>query len=305
MENFVLSDIIPANVSIEKVSTTIPEHPDIHLSILRLDKIHPVVSGNKLFKLKYYLQAASETDHRTLLTFGGTYSNHLAATAYTTKITGLRLIACVRGEEGNRPSHTLEFCRANSAEIHFLDRALYRKMSENPDEDYLTERFGPHITVASGGLGIPGAIGAQEILNFIPEDCYSHICVPVGSATTLAGLLLGNRKEKILAFPALKGLNDTSDRIAQMKVVDTDNLTVFHDYHFGGFAKWNMELIYFLNRFYRVNRIPLDFVYTGKMVFAITDLITKGYFPAGSEILAIHTGGLQGNETLPKNLIAY
>lgn len=292
-------------VVIKKISPILPQRSDLHLYMLRLDALHPIVSGNKLFKLKYYLEEALQSTHRTLLTFGGAYSNHLAATAYAAREAGLRSIACVRGEEGRKPSHTLDFCRSQQMEIHFMERELYRQISETPHEDFLTSRFGPHITIPSGGFGVMGARGARDIADFIPENSFSHICVAVGTATTLAGLLMAGRKEKIIAFPALKGMTDIPERLRKLTVQNTIQPEVMQDYSFGGFGKWNMDLISYMNRFYKVNNIPLDFVYNAKMMFGITDLIRKGFFPPGSHILAIHTGGLQGNDSLPANLLAF
>lgn len=279
----------------------------IRLSVLRLDTIHPVISGNKLFKLKEYLKEACLTNHRTLLTFGGAFSNHLSATAYATKLAGIRSIGLVRGEESETNSHTIAFCKEQGMAIYFLDRKTFRQLSENPDESYLNKSFGPHLTVPSGGFGVKGAMGAADILRLIPRHQFTHLAVAVGSATTLAGLLMGSRQEKILAFPALKGLHDIPERLEKMGIPlsGIDKTIIIDKYHFGGFAKKNERLIQFLNNFYDENKISLDFVYTGKMMYGIEELISQRFIPSGSHILAIHTGGLQGNLSLPPATLHY
>lgn len=277
----------------------------ITLDILRLDKIHETVSGNKLFKLSEYLDEALRSDHKTMLTFGGFYSNHFTATAFACNLLGLKSIGIVRGNEAESTSTTITDCRNMGMEIHFLERADFKKISEKTTNEDLIIKFGKHTLVPLGGYGIKGAIGAAHITDFIPENKYTHICVAVGTATTLAGLLLNNRTEKIMAFPALKGLADIYERLYALGVTDTERLVVFPDFHFGGFAKKNPELLNFMNEFYHDHLIPLDFVYTGKMMFGIINLLHQNLFPHDARILAVHTGGLQGNRSLPEGTLCF
>lgn len=283
----------------------IGEKNGVNIDILRLDQIHPVVSGNKLFKLTRYLDEALTSTHKTLLTFGGAYSNHLHATAYACQILGLKCHGLVRGSAHEINSETISDCKKMGMKIHYIDRTTYRRIFEELHQEDLKKEYGDCTIVPSGGFGLKGADGASDIMKCIPPDTYSHICVALGSGTTIAGLLLKKREEHILAFPALKGMTDIEYRMRKMGVQDLSRLIVSADYHFGGFAKRNRELVDFMNQFYTSYKIPLDMIYTGKMMFGVFRMIDEGYFPAGSRILTIHTGGLQGNHSLPENTLCY
>lgn len=275
------------------------------IDMLRLDLIHPVVSGNKLFKLSEYLYETLRTDHKTILTFGGAYSNHLHATAYACQSLNIRCIGIVRGKAHEINSQTIDDCKHMGMEIHYADRETFRRLFEQTNTEEIKNLFGDCMVVPSGGLGLMGARGASLITNSIPENVYTHLCLAVGSATTLAGIMMNDRNEKIIAFPALKGMNDLTERLNKMGIQDTDRVSVCADFHFGGFARKTPDLINFMNEFYTQYRIPLDFVYTGKLMFGIFEMLNRQAFPQGSRILAFHTGGLQGNRSLPKNTLSY
>ena len=148
--------------------------------------------------------------------------------------------------------------------------------------------------------------GAKEITNFFDCKNYTHICCPIGTATTFAGLIHGcNDPTEIVGFPVLKNMTDIPQRLKKLNVDETKKNVVINNYHFGGYAKKTKELITFMNTFYKDNKIPLDFVYTGKMMFGVVDLIDKNYFLPGSNILCIHTGGLQGNRSLPEGMLNF
>lgn len=279
---------------------------NISLDILRMDKIHPVISGNKIFKLYYFLNDALKSSEKRLVTFGGTYSNHLAATAFAAAALGLYSSGFVRGEEPAKLSHTLRFCLEQGMELYFLSRAQYKLASqvnipESPQHDTQAD-----IIIREGGFSEKGAEGAALIHEMADLTSYTHICVAMGTATTLSGILRRTGKQQqVLAFPALKGMNDIDQRLADLKTPAGAQYNVFSAYHFGEFAKINTELINFMNRFYRNYEIPLDRVYTAKMMFGVFDLIEKKYFPPGSKILCLHTGGLQGNDSLPSGTLFY
>lgn len=277
----------------------------VRVDMLRLDLIHPLVSGNKLFKLSEYLYEALRSGHKTILTFGGAYSNHLHATAYACQSLGIRCIGVVRGSALEIDSRTIEDCKKMGMEIHYADRVTFRRIFESAQPDEIKNMFGDCLIVPSGGMGLAGAKGASLIINSVPEDMYSHLCLTVGSATTLAGIMQKERNEKILAFPALKGMNDLEDRLFSMGVSDTNRLSVSAGFHFGGFARRNPELTTFMDNFYLQHQIPLDFVYTGKLMYGISEMIEHESFTDGSRILAFHTGGLQGNRSLPSNTLCY
>ncbi len=279
----------------------------IKISVLRLDKIHPVISGNKLFKLHYYIEEAISTGKKSLVTFGGAYSNHLVAAAYACKMKGIKSIGIVRGERPLQLSHTLLECMHLQMKLHFISREAYKDKDKPLSISQLKENFKHSIIVPEGGYGIAGAKGAALIMHAVPADA-THICCAVGTGTTVAGLLMGARgNQQIIAFPVLKGMNDLS---ASMQFLTENKLPLSQlytapDYHFGGYAKSNAALFHFMNTMFALHQLPLDFVYTGKMMYGVFDLIKKGFFPKGSNIVCVHTGGLQGNRSLQKTVLTF
>ncbi|HEX8016462.1 MAG TPA: pyridoxal-phosphate dependent enzyme [Flavobacterium sp.] len=269
---------------------------DISLTIKREDLIHPFVSGNKFRKLKYNLLQAKTENKTTLLTFGGAFSNHIAAVAYAGKEQGIKTIGIIRGDElfdKIQENPTLKFAQENGMQFEFVSRENYRLKSDESYIENLKEKFGDFYLVPEGGTNELAVKGCEEILTE-EDSVFNYVCCAVGTGGTISGLInsaLSN--QKILGFPALKGdfLNDEI-RIFAKK----DNWNLISDYHFGGYGKINLELIEFINAFFEENKVPLDPIYTGKMVFGVIDLIHKNYFPAHSKILLIHTGGLQGIE---------
>lgn len=279
---------------------------NISLAVLRLDKIHPVVSGNKLFKLHYFLQEASTAAHKTILTFGGAYSNHLVATAYACKAAGLKSIGMVRGEAAAQQSLTLQHCISFGMQLKYLSREAYHQKDDAGFIDSLYEQFGPCTIIPEGGYSRAGAKGAALIWNLIEQNTWTHIVTASGTATTLAGILLGADTETIISVPVLKGMTDIENRIIFCGAGEKlPQLQIADGYHFGGYAKKTPELLSFMNSIWEQQQLPTDFVYTAKMLYAIFDRIKKEQFSAGSKILCLHTGGLQGNLSLPKNTLLY
>jgi 1-aminocyclopropane-1-carboxylate deaminase len=269
---------------------------DISLTIKREDLNHPFISGNKLRKLKYNLLQAKSENKTTLLTFGGAFSNHIAAVAYAGKEQGFKTIGIIRGDElinKIEENPTLKFAQENGMEFEFVSREDYRNKSEISFIEKLKEKFGDFYLVPEGGTNELAVKGCEEILT-AEDAAFNYVCCAVGTGGTISGLInsaLPN--QKILGFPALKGDFLTDEiRIFAKK----DNWELISDYHFGGYGKINLELIEFINAFFDENKVPLDPIYTGKMFFGVIDLISKKYFPPHSKILLIHTGGLQGIE---------
>lgn len=267
---------------------------NVSLTIKREDLIHPFVSGNKFRKLKYNLLQAKAENKGTLLTFGGAFSNHIAAVAYAGKEQGLKTIGIIRGDElfdKIEENPTLKFAQENGMKFEFVSREEYRLKNETSFIEKLKNKFGDFYLVPEGGTNELAVKGCEEILTD-EDSVFNYVCCAVGTGGTILGLInsaLPN--QKILGFPALKGdfLTDEIRIFAQK-----DNWNLISDYHFGGYGKINLELIEFINAFFEENKVPLDPIYTGKMVFGVIDLISKNYFPANSKILLIHTGGLQG-----------
>tara|TARA_R110000868_G_scaffold189777_2_gene433337 strand:- start:218 stop:1114 length:897 start_codon:yes stop_codon:yes gene_type:complete len=266
----------------------------ISVSIKREDLIHPFVSGNKFRKLKYNLLQA-KTEHKDiLLTFGGAYSNHIAAVAYAGQENGFRTIGIIRGDELEckiAENPTLQFAQNCGMEFKFVSREEYRNKQETLFLENLKSIYGNFYLIPEGGTNELAIKGCQEILT--PADSqFDYICCSVGTGGTISGIINSALPhQKVLGFPALKGdfLKDEIRIFAQNK-----NWELITDYHFGGYGKINEELIAFINQFYQENKIPLDPIYTGKMVFGVMNRIATNHFPSHSKILLIHTGGIQG-----------
>lgn len=273
---------------------SIPFPNSITLTVKRDDLIHPFVSGNKFRKLKYNLLEAKNQKHSTLLTFGGAYSNHIAAVAYAGFEQGFKTIGIIRGEElmdkiDSNP--TLKFAQEHGMQFKFVSREAYRLKNETTFIDALEQEYGAFYLIPEGGTNSLAIKGCEEILTDTDAQ-FDYICCAVGTAGTISGLINSALPhQKVLGFPALKG-EFLQDEICTF--VKNKNWQLVHAYHFGGYGKVNNSLIAFMNDFYSQTQIPLDPIYTGKMVFGILDLIEKKYFPEHSKILFIHTGGLQG-----------
>lgn len=271
-----------------------PNNFGVKLYIKREDKTHPFISGNKYRKLKHNLLAARNQNHKTLLTFGGAYSNHIAAVASAGKEFGFKTIGVIRGEElADKISEnpTLSFAQNCGMQFKFISREGYRTKTTSSFINTLKNELGNFYLIPEGGTNELAVKGCEEILN--EEDkTFDIICCPVGTGGTISGLINASEpNQKILGFPALKG-DFLQKEIG--KFTAKSNWELITDYHFGGYAKINSKLVEFINRFKQEYNIPLDPIYTGKMMFGIFDLIKKGYFKKGVKILAIHTGGLQG-----------
>ncbi|WP_455170222.1 1-aminocyclopropane-1-carboxylate deaminase/D-cysteine desulfhydrase, partial [Aegicerativicinus sediminis] len=261
------------------------------------------ISGNKYRKLKYNLETASKQWKNTLVTFGGAFSNHVAAVAFAGKFNGFKTIGVIRGEEleAQNLNHTLQLAVDAGMQLKFITRSEYRLKSSDLFISKLRDEFGDFYLIPEGGTNELAIKGCEEILDD-STNRFTHICCSVGTGGTVAGIVNCSKpRQQVLGFSSLKGdfLRDDIAKFAQ-----ATNWKLIQDYHFGGYGKINTELIRFINTFKRETDIPLDPIYTGKMFFGIYDLISKGYFPEGSNILGIHTGGLQGivgmNEVLKK-----
>lgn len=275
---------------------------NIRLYIKREDLIHPFISGNKFRKLFYNLSKAKEDNHATLLTFGGAYSNHIAAVAFAGKKYGFQTIGVIRGEElmsKINENPTLTFAQQNGMQFVFESREKYRKRHELEYIETLREMFGFFYLIPEGGTNALAVKGCKEILT-VNDAEFDYICCCVGTGGTISGIINSSlENQKVIGFPTLKG-NFLKEEI--QKWVTKDNWELNHAYHFGGYAKINRELIEFMNDFFAQTTVLLDPVYTGKMIYGIYDLIEKGYFTTDSKILAIHSGGIQGIEGMNQKL---
>ena len=296
-----MEDIHLKNISTDKLSLPVTDNKNVELSVLRLDKIHSLVSGNKWFKLRYYLEEIKQQGKKTVVTYGGAWSNHILATAAACKDNNLNSIGIIRGEEASNLSPTLICAKGLGMQLIFASR-----------EDYQHGKIPQHLNssnyyfISEGGYGIKGAEGAATILDYCKKENFSHICCAAGTGTMTVGLLMSSLPtNEIISISVLKNNIGLEKDINQIVSVTEKKFHIIHDYHFGGYAKYNTRLLEFMNEFYRDTAIPSDFVYTGKLFFAITDLIQNNFFTPGSRILMIHSGGLQGNASLRKGTLIF
>lgn len=290
---------MPAAIN-QYINVSLPK--GITLAIKREDLLHPYISGNKFRKLKYNILEAGKQQYNTLLTFGGAYSNHIAAAAAAGKEYGFKTIGVIRGNElGDKivDNPTLAFAQACGMCFKFVSRDEYRQKETCDFIEKLKDEFGDFYLVPEGGTNALAVKGCEEILSEADID-FTHIACAVGTGGTISGLInsAGNH-QKVLGFPALRA--DLSVDIS--KFASRTNWELISDYHFGGYAKVNEQLIDFINDFSKVTGILLDPVYTGKAVFGVIDLIRNNYFPEKSKIVFIHTGGLQGISGMNKELL--
>lgn len=268
----------------------------IQLYLKREDCLHATISGNKFRKLKYNLIEAKAQGATTLLTFGGAYSNHIAAVAAAGKECGFKTLGIIRGEELIEKvldNPTLRHAQDNSMQLHFISRSDYRRKIDADFIEQLKSKFGEFYLIPEGGTNSNAVQGCEEILTEQDKQDFDFVCCAVGTGGTIAGIInSSSEKQKVLGFPALKG-DFLFEEIRQW--ITRENWDLCLDYHFGGYAKTTPELLEFIQNFQQQTDIEIEPIYTGKMLFGICDLIERGYFPANSRILAIHTGGLQGN----------
>lgn len=274
--------------------------------MLRLDLLHPQVSGNKWYKLRLNLQAAKVQGYDTVLSFGGAYSNHLHALAAAGRMQGFKTIGVVRGESAVPINATLKFAREQGMALYHVTRADYRNKSNPAFLASLHERFGDFFLIPEGGANIAGVQGCADIAELLhwsapaaatSPDSERVVALACGTGTTLAGLLLGRREDyRILGVSALKGSfleDDVRMALQSCGVADPGNWRITQEWHGGGFARFSPELLDFIEDFRHRTGIPLEPVYTGKLMLGLYRMLERGEFSRGTEIIAIHTGGLQ------------
>ncbi|MEH2194578.1 MAG: pyridoxal-phosphate dependent enzyme [Nostoc sp.] len=305
---------------IQKINSEIARSAGVDLYVLRLDLMHPWVNGNKWFKLKYNLLEAKQKNFTTLLTFGGAYSNHIYATAAAGNLFGFRTIGVIRGEETLPLNPTLSFAVQQGMQLVYLNREMYRQRNTAALQEYLQQRFGEVFIIPEGGSNLNGVRGCTEIIgNTMPTPGYAYafnrICVACGTATTLAGIALSlHEGQRAIAFPILKnGLflaQEIESLLTNYLISDLPTPSnspvpweLVCDYHFGGYAKVNNQLLVFSQQFKEEHNVPLDYVYTAKMFYGVMDLLQQGFFSQGDSLLLVHTGGLQGNIGMEKRYL--
>ena len=271
---------------------------------LRLDVMHPVVSGNKFFKLRFYIEAALNKEAKTLASFGGPYSNHLVALAFAAKEAGLQSIGYIRTNENEPLTSSLLEAKSYGMELVFLGRAEF----QTKKEDLLKEAAG-HPTcyfIDEGGYGTIGAKGAATILTTHETVQYDYILAAVGTGTMLAGCInAALPHQKVIGIPVLKNEGSIKTEIDALLIDTNKPYTLLHQFHQGGYAKTNPSMIAYMNTLWNKEKIPTDIVYTSKLFFAVDQLIQENYFEQGASILILHSGGLQGNRSLPAGSLQF
>jgi len=291
------------NIIVQPVVQPLTDEKKIALSVLRLDLLHPVISGNKWFKLKYYIDEALRQNKKRIITYGGAWSNHIIATACACSQHKLKAVGIIRGEVPTEFSDTLEAAKGFGMEFIFLNRKDYQNkilpMIADPENDYI---------IPEGGYGIKGAEGFSTALEYCNKNEFTHFVCAVGTGTMMAGLIkAATVDQQIVGISVLKNNNDLLPAVINLLTEDEQlkNFKLMESYHFGGYAKHTSELLQFMSSLYTSSNIPSDFVYTGKLFFAVLDLVEKNYFPDSSKILIVHSGGLQGNSSLKKGTLIF
>ncbi|CAN5537365.1 pyridoxal-phosphate dependent enzyme [soil metagenome] len=276
---------------------------NVQLSVLRLDEMHTIVSGNKWFKLKYYLAEALASKSAAIGSFGGAFSNHIVAVAYACKIDGIKSMGIIRGEQPPVLSDTLQDAKEYGMELHFISRAAYR------DPQIIQQHFDNVYWINEGGYGINGAKGAADILSFAKDkDAYTHIVCAVGTGTMMTGIIQSAAThQQIIGVSTMKGNTALEEKISSIlnEAGRNKNYQIIHDYHFGGYAKHPPELLHFMNEIWLQHHLPTDIVYTAKVFYAVKQMVLNNTIPAGSNVLMIHSGGLQGNRSLRDNTLLF
>lgn len=298
--------MIEKNIPLQKIKSDYITSKGVELFVYRLDLNHPTISGNKLYKLKYNLEEAKKQSKKTILTFGGAFSNHIAATAAAGKEYGFDTKGIIRGEEVAELNPTLTFAKKCGMQLHFVSRALYQ--NKEALNKYVEEHFSSqnYYSIPEGGSNELGIKGCKEITKDIPID-FDYVCCACGTGSTITGIALSLKEHQhAIGFQVLKGENYIKTEVEKWlthfklslpaEQVGEKKWEINEAFHFGGYAKLKPELLNFMLQFEKENAIPLDYIYTGKMMFGIMALIKAGKFKKGDKIIAIHTGGLQGNK---------
>jgi len=308
----VINKVINQSVDLTKavvqpLTNDLLQKKQVIAEVLRLDRIHPVISGNKWFKLKYHLQEALQQNKKGILTFGGAWSNHLVATALACQQAGLASMGIIRGEQPFVLSATLQQVQAYNMQLQFVSRNEYS--DEAAIIPVLQKKYPDYYIVPQGGQSHLGVLGAAEIGQLTQIKSYSHVICAVGTGTMLAGLVhAALPHQQVIGICSLKMPatdNNSLNTFVKPYAANGKQYTIFYDYHFGGYARKTSELISFMNSIYQDHELPTDFVYTGKLLFGIMQLVQTSYFEPGSRILIVHSGGLQGNRSLPPGTLTF
>ncbi len=295
---FVTMKSLLSHPPLQEINDSLLTAEGVRLLVKRDDLIHKQIQGNKWRKLEYNLEEARCQEHKLLITFGGPFSNHIYATAAAANLFGFKCIGVIRGERPASLSPTLQFAEGKGMHLHFVNRETYRLKETEMFLRQLQQQFGEFYAIPEGGTNMHALKGVEKIIGELDVE-FDYLATPCGTGGTIAGLLTGLKGEKqVIGFSSLKGhdkLTAAVDKLVQDYAgTKYHNFKINFDYHFGGYAKVNGELIQFIKDFKTKYGIQLEPVYTGKMFYGLFDMIKSGRFERGSTIIALHTGGLQG-----------
>jgi 1-aminocyclopropane-1-carboxylate deaminase len=294
------------------------------VDLLRLDVLHPIVSGNKFYKLRYYIEIALEKEVSTVASFGGPFSNHIVALAFTAKEAGLKSIGYIRTNADEPMTPSLKEAKSYGMQLVYLGRTDFqsKKATILQSSDEMTDVY----FIDEGGYGTIGAKGAATILTENDTAHYDYIVCAVGTGTMLAGIInAAYPHQKIIGIPVLKNEGSIENEINALLLDKNDlnydpnydpnndsnynknnnSYTLLHQFHQGGYAKTNPMMLDFMNKLWDEEKIPTDIVYTSKLLFGVEQLINENYFEKDTSILVIHSGGLQGNRSLPAGSLKF
>jgi 1-aminocyclopropane-1-carboxylate deaminase len=288
---------------IQEIKDPVLDIAGVRLIVKREDLNHPTISGNKWWKLKYNLEEARRLDYQTLLTFGGAFSNHLYATAAAARELGFRSIGIVRGEEILPLNPTLTFATQSGMLLHYLSREAYREKNDPALLEEMRKKFGDFYPLPEGGTNDLAVRGCAEFGRSLSAVEFDYLCLPVGTGGTMAGITGGlNDQKEVIGISVLKNGDFLRKEVGTLIENNFKEIygkwTLLTSYHHGGYARVTKELVGFIKNMKEKHDLPLDPVYTGKLLWAVMEEVKKGMFRRGSTILALHTGGLQGASTL-------
>lgn len=291
---------------------TLPESPlqtiyhpllkkqQLTLQVKRDDLLHPLISGNKWRKLKYNLllmqKSMQEKHQKTVLTFGGAFSNHIYATAAAGKLFGFNTIGVIRTDALDPCNSTLRFAKACGMRLIAVDRKTYRKRHEAAYQQQLLATYNHAYLIPEGGTNHLATKGVQDLVKSLPE--HDYLLSAVGSGGTLAGLINASDTAKVLGVAVLKQADYLRQEINALTAEAQCQWQLLTQFHGGGYGRFSPELWQFCQTMHQQHQLPLEPIYTGKLFYALWQLIEQGYFKANSRIIAIHTGGLQGLQGL-------
>ena len=276
----------------QEIFNSLYKDAEIRVFIKRLDLIKSEITGNKYFKLKYNIREAVSKGYKKVLTFGGAFSNHILATSLISRKYNLHSIGIIRGEEHFPLNSTLQKASNNGMRLVYISRKEYNNKASQDFKEGLNICYKNYYIIPEGGTNDLAIKGTEEIINI--DDDHNYICCSVGTGGTISGIINASKKNQlVLGFPAIKGFDKLNIDINSW--ANKNNWTLINKYHFGGYARFNDELIDFIKIFYKDHNIPLDLIYTSKMIYGLHDLIKNNKIPSKSSVLLVHTGGLQGN----------